>query len=318
MNIQLISSFFKRKVRDTGSLAVVLAPYGIYLAQVVFAGAMPRVVRCEYHETGEVTASALEHLMRQLGLSGADCISLLAPSVYQMLVVEAPNVPINEMKAAIRWKIKDSLSYHVEDATTDVLMIPAQKYGTLHAQSLYAIAVPNQTIQQHVALFEKAKLRLSVIDIQETAQRNVAALFEQGEKALAILVFDELGGLLTFTAGGELYLARRIDITLGQLRDADVNLRREFYERAELELQRSMDYFERQFNHMDVSRVLIGVPDDVDLLGLLKGSVEVAVEHLDLSQVMDISAIPLLADREFVLHALPALGAALRHESRVL
>jgi len=33
---------------------------------------------------------------------------------------------------------------------------------------------------------------------------------------------------------------------------------------------------------------------------------------------MDISKVPALADSEFVAHALPALGAALRQESRTL
>jgi MSHA biogenesis protein MshI len=50
----------------------------------------------------------------------------------------------------------------------------------------------------------------------------------------------------------------------------------------------------------------------------LASELDAKVQKLDLSQVMDISAIPALADSEFVAHTLPTLGAALRQESRVL
>src|SRR5574340_425412 len=98
---------------------------------------------------------------------------LLAPGEYQILLVEAPNVPADEMKTAIRWKIKDSLSYHVDNATVDVLQIPASKSGPARAPSLYAIAAANDIIQKHMALFEQAKLKLDVIDVPEMAQRNI-------------------------------------------------------------------------------------------------------------------------------------------------
>ena len=133
-----------------------------------------------------------------------------------------------------------------------------------------------------------------------------------------LLSFDSSGGLLTFTSGGELYLARRIEITLNQLQDADERLRDQYRERVELELQRSLDYFDRQYNHLPVSRVLVSVPESTGLASFLGSSVEAKVEQLDLAQGMDISAVPALADSEFVAHALPTLGAALRYEKRAL
>lgn len=318
MQIPLIPSLFKSKSHDAGWFAIGLDAHGVYLAKIKFAGAMPSVVRCEYHETGTVSAASLEKLRREANLGSHDFTTLLAPGEYQMLLVEAPNVPANELKTAIRWKIKDGLNYHVDDATVDVLQIPASKYGSERAQSMYAIAAANDTIQKRIALFEQAKIELDVIDIPEMAQRNIAALFEQDDRALVLLAFDDNGGLLTFTAGGELCLARRIEISMGQLLDANENLREQYRDRVELELQRSLDYFDRQFNHMAVSRVLVSAPDDAGLVEFLASVGDVKVEKLDLSQVMDISAVPALSDSEFVAHALPTLGAALRHESRVL
>lgn len=317
MEIPYISRLFKSKSREAGWFAVGLSAHGVYLAKVTFTGVMPRVARCEYHEIGQVSAAALEKLRREANVGNFDFTTLLAPGEYQMLLVETPNVPASEMKAAIRWKIKDGLSYHVDDATVDVLQIPAsKKYGSDRPASMFAIAASNVTIQQRIALFEQAKIELKVIDIPEMAQRNISALFEQNDGALALLTFDDNGGLLTFTADGELCWSRRIEISAGQLQDADEKLRKQYRDRVELELRRSLDYFDRQFNHLPVSRVLVSAPDADGLVKFLASVVDANVEKLDLSLVMDISAVPALAGSEFVAHALHTLGAALRHERR--
>lgn len=318
MRIPLISSLFGPKNHGNGQVAIGLGAHGVYLAKVKLGGAMPQVVRCEYHETGAVSAASLQRLCRDANLGSHHFTMLLAAGEYQILLVEAPNVPANELKTAIRWKIKDSLNYHIDDATVDVLRIPASKSGSERAQSMYAIAAANDVIQKYMALFEQAEIKLDVIDIPEMAQRNVAALFEQEDRALGLLAFDDYGGLLTFTAGGELYLSRRIEITAGQLLDANENLREQCRDRVELELQRSLDYFDRQFNHLPVSRILVSIPDSVGLAEFLAGVIGAEVEKLDLSKVMDISAVPALADSEFAANALLALGAALRQEERAL
>ncbi|BBI98652.1 hypothetical protein FGKAn22_03450 [Ferrigenium kumadai] len=318
MKIPSISSLFGRKSRDAGWFAVCLAEHGVYLAKIQFVETMPRVLRCEYHETGKVSADALERLRRETGLDGQAFTTLLAPGEYQMLMVEAPNVPASELKTAIRWKIKDGLNFHIDDAMVDVLQIPASKYGSDRPTSMYAIAASNTTIQKRIELFEHAKIPLDVIDIPEMAQRNIAALFETEERALALLSFDDRGGLLTFSAGGELYLSRRIEISVGQLQDANEDLRAQYCDRVELELQRSLDYFDRQFNHLPLSRVLVCAPDSTRVVEFLASAVDARVEKLDLSQVLDVSAVPALGDSEFVSFALPALGAALRQEKRAL
>lgn len=317
-----IPSFLTRllptQARDTGWLAVGLTAHGIYLAQVSLSGTQPRVVRAEYHETGEATVGILEKLKRDAHLNNTLLTTLLVAGEYQMLMVEAPNVPAQELKTAIRWKIKDSLNYHVDDTTVDVLQIPAYKYGSDRTQSIYAIAASNQIIQKYIALFEKAKLPLKVIDIPETAQRNIAALFEESDRALALLAFDDNGGLLTITANGELYLARRIEITVGQLQDANESLRQQHRDRVELELRRSLDYFDRQYHQLPISRVLVSVPQHLELVTFLANDMELPVQQLDLAQGMDISAVPALLESEFAAAILPTLGAALREEKRAL
>src|SRR5438046_1590690 len=74
-----------------------------------------------------------------------------------------------------------------------------------------------------------------------------AALLEQEGRGLALLSFDERGGLLTITAGGELYVARRIEATHAQVLHPDAERTSMAHERVALEIQRSLDHFGRQY-----------------------------------------------------------------------
>lgn len=318
MEIPQFLRLFKQTSHNGSWVAITLSKKGVHIAQAKYVGARPQVTRCSFHPLAEVTVAELERIRKDESLETSRFTTLLPADEYQLFLVEAPNVPVDELKTAIRWKIKDLLSYHVDDATIDVLKIPANKYGTDRPQSLYAVAASNETIRRRITLFEKARIELKVIDIPEMAQRNIAALYETEARGLAFLSFSDEGGLLTVTCDGELFLARRTDITLGQLRDANESLRQQYLDRVVLEAQRSLDYFDRQFHHIPVSRMLVCAPESLGLDRLLADSLGLPVEMLDLAQGMDIIAVPELLDSEFVAYALPALGASLRQERRAL
>ncbi|MDO8412814.1 MAG: agglutinin biogenesis protein MshI [Gallionellaceae bacterium] len=313
-----LSSLFKRTNRNAGWFAIGISEQGVHWVRIKNVGNRPQVAMCLFYPETIVTPATLEKMRKDARVGGFQFTTVLTPGEYQMLLVDAPNVPVDELKTAIRWRIKDTLSYHIDDATVDVLQIPINKYGGDRPQSLYAVAASNLILQKKIALFENAKIELGVIDIPEMAQRNIAELFETEGRALAMLVFDDSGGLLTFTCDGELYLSRRLEITRGQLQDANDQLRQQYRDRVELEVQRSLDYFDRQFHHIPVSRLLISAPEQSELVKMLSANLDVKTEKLDIAQVMDIEAVPDLAQDEFVALALPALGAALRHERRAL
>ena len=150
------------------------------------------------------------------------------------------------------------------------MVSPADQDAPTRSQSLYAVAAKNALIAERMAMFSGAKVRLAAIDIPEMAQRNVAALFESPGSALAMLSLSEDGGLLTFTSGAELYMARAIDIGLTQLRHAEGTLREHTFARIVLEVQRSLDHFDRQFSFMPLGKlVLAPLPEGVNLLAYL-------------------------------------------------
>lgn len=198
--------------RRPGWLCINLHPTRVDVSHVLARGrARPEVLLCDsYRKEGDDRAT-LTRLRRELQLHRYRCTTLLRAGSYQVLQVEAPNVPAAEARDAVRWRIKDMVDYPVEAAMVDAFLIPAD--GAARAPQMFAVAAKNETIAAAVAAFNDADVPLEVIDIPELAQRNVARLYEAEGRALALLAFDDTGGLLTFTSGGELYQHRRIDAT---------------------------------------------------------------------------------------------------------
>lgn len=321
MKIPYLSDFFMASRRASANFVVAISGTGVHFARVKFVAGRPQVVTYAFHavagmNSSGITPALLEKIRKNMHVGDFQFVTLLAPGEYQLLQMDAPNVPEDELKAAVRWSIKDMLSYHVDDATLDVLRIPSNQGAGDRKKTMYVVAAANDLIKRRSELFERAHIKLRVIDIPEMAQRNIAALYEQEGRALALLAFDESGCLLTFTSGGELYLARRIEISAGQLQDANETLRQQYFDRLELELQRSIDHFDRQYSHLPLHRLLVSAPENSGLVSRLSSNLDLPVERLDLSEVMDFAEVQDLSGDEARVYALHALGAGLRHEGR--
>jgi MSHA biogenesis protein MshI len=315
-------NLFSKTSKVAGWLAICVQGDGISLAHVRrVPSAQPAVELVAFYPGDKSSAAAvMEKLAKECQAARYHCTALLSAGEYQLLSVDAPNVPRDELKTAIRWRLKDMLDFHVDDATIDVLDVPGDKDAPIRTHSMYVVAARNQTISQRQALFENAKIALSVIDIPEMAQRNVAALMETDERGLAMLSFDESGGLLTMTFAGELYLARRIDTTLQQLRQAEGEQKSVLHDRIILELQRSFDHFDRQFRFITLAKLVLSPSGqaELDLQEYLATHLHIPVEILALESVLDISKMPQLGKPEDQHRFLLTIGAALRHEEVAL
>jgi MSHA biogenesis protein MshI len=308
--------FWKRKKKSDSWLALVPQRDGIAAASVTRAGERPAVEFAIFFP-GTVDDAALEKAGKEVRAQTRRCTTLLGGGNYQMLTVDAPNVPAGEVKTAVRWRLKDLLDFPQDDATFDVLDIPPDPNATVRPQqTLFVVAARNGVVAARQKMFSAAKVDLSVIDVPEMAQRNISAMLEPNGRGLAMLSFDADGGLLTVSYGGELYLSRRIDIPLAQLVEPDIERRHQSFDRVTLELQRSLDNFERQFSFISVARLVLGPSEVQGLDEYLSSNLYTPVETLDLGRVFDLARAPELAAPAMQQRFMLALGAALRNEER--
>ncbi len=307
--------FFKRK-KQSGWLAIDTRSDHVDLAHVKrAANGKPQVALCDSYRKQGSDSATLARLCRELKLDGYRCTTLLGSGDYQMQPIDAPNVPAAELKSAVRWRVKEAIDYPLEAATVDVLDIPIDQTASARNRSVYAVTARNSVIESCIKPFYEAQLALEVIDIPDLAQRNIAALFESGEQGIAMLAFYEKEGILTFTRGGELYLARRIETTLAQLLQADAESRKPIFERIALEVQRSLDHFDRVYGYVPIVKLLLApLPQDIGLQQSLAPEISIPVETIDLASVMDFRGAPGFEHPARQSQYLAVIGAALRTE----
>jgi len=97
---------------------------------------------------------ALASLVREQRLTDYCCASVVDHRDFSLLLVEAPQVGPTELKAAVRWRIRELLDFHIDDAVIDVFDIPGQRERG-RPKLMYAVAARMATVQQHIGLLER-------------------------------------------------------------------------------------------------------------------------------------------------------------------
>jgi MSHA biogenesis protein MshI len=111
------------------------------------------------------------------------------------------------------------------------------------------------------------------------------------------------------------FLSRRFDDTLALLLEPDHERKHATFDRITLELQRSLDHFERQYSFISVARLVLAPLEATGLDEYLSSHLYMPVESLDLASVFDFERTPELAATALQQRFFLPLGAALRTEA---
>lgn len=291
------------------STAVVFSGQTVQIARVVRRpGERPELASWDSYPRAGTDMEVVKRLCGAGRMGSGRCTLLLPYGQYQLLQIDAPAVAEDELRNAVRWKIKDMVDFPVEDAGIDCLPpVPGARAG-----QIYAVAASRSILQSWIRLFQDAKTPLHAIDVPELAQRNVAALAEDQNRGLALLAFDDSGGQLTFTYKGELYFSRRIDVVPSELANARDDA---LYERVLLDVQRTLDNVDRGYSAIPIARLAVAPPyGAIRFVDYLRENLYQPVETLDLARYLDLVKVPALASPAHQGAAMLAIGAALRDE----
>jgi MSHA biogenesis protein MshI len=306
---------------------------GIAIAQIQRqADNSPKLMTCLFTPSGngEEQQHKLVELSHTHEFNTGRCFSLLGSEHFSLLMVEAPAVDPTELRAAVRWQIKDLIDFHIDDAVIDVFDIPEQE-NRGRQKMMYVVVSRISTIQQHIDLYEKSDINLDVIDIPELAQRNIAALLPEDRGGVALLRIGQQSSLLTISRNRNLYLTRHIDVGLQRIMqlisssqssdelslEDDNGLPLEvqgLLDAITLELQRSLDYYESNFSMPPVSGVIIAPMEEVvpGIIPYFSSTLGTAVRMLDLNAFIDAEGT--MSDR-LQAQCIDAIGLALREEN---
>jgi MSHA biogenesis protein MshI len=313
----------------------------IALALVSRASARPTLKRCEIITVDPRGGpEAVTAALRGAGLPRAPVSVVLRPEDYQLALVEAPDVAPDELRAAMRWRLKDAIEFRVEDAVIDVFDVPSQNRGS-QGRMMYAVAARREAVERCGAAVASLP-GFDVVDVPELCLRNIAASLPEAAGGVALLHLGATSATVILVRGTTFYFARQMDLHslpraagaggatavtgAGAARGAAAvqgaatagkDTAALDTEAIVLELQRSLDYYERHFDQPPITRITVspGGPRSVALAEALNHDTGFEVTALDLNALIESETA---VAPETQTACLLAVGAAMREERRTL
>lgn len=271
----------------------------------------PRIDQCEFipHTGSSAPHQSLRDRLDHLGLRGKRGHLVLSRDDYSLFLVEAPPVPEQELRQALAWKVRELIDFPVAEAVVDAFLLPEDKTRSGVRMAYVAVSRRN-TITRLVDFASQSGFKLASIDIPELALRNLVLRCCDTQRGAALVKLVPGGGSLQIVRGEELFLARQFALPYqgGLLEDLPAD-------ELVLELQRSLDYFERQMRQPPPAQIyLAGENVSADKLSPeIKSALSAEVKMLDLESGLEID--PQIPSHQLSL-CLDALGVALRAEQR--
>ena len=288
-------------------------------------GQRPRLEHCAVvpYDAEATGVPGLEAAARSLELDRMAVTAALSYDDYQLVMVEAPDVQAGELRAAVRWRLREAIDFHIDDAVVDVFDLPAQERRG-QARMMYAVAARSAAVARCSAMIAPIAPGLESIDIPELCLRNISALLPQDQVGVALLVLEPHHGQLVLTRQGVLHLARRVEFArLGaDPSDGPSDGASDGHSAIDaaalaLELQRSLDYYESSLGQAAITDLVIAPnsPRAATLAADLGRETSLRMHLLDLTGVLDCREPP---DADMQRTCLYAVGAALRDDAPAL
>ena len=272
-------------------------------------GAKPKLIHWEnIAYNAENLPRVLKETVKTHRLQKTTLTFSLSSDAYRLLVVDSPPVPEEELVSAVKWEVQDIIDTRVEETTFDIFSVP-QDSNLL--KSINVVAAKKAEIVEKVELFRQAKVTPSIIDIEELALRNlVCTVKDDSNGIIAVMMLDHYG-VVVFCKNKQLYFSRRLELGLDDLDKSQSNL-----ESLALEIQRSIDYFDRHFTAINMAGVTVlpsfGVCHHV--AKYLDKNLSMSCDVADLNQDIEWCAEPVSTASHNVLIA---LGTALREQGEI-
>lgn len=308
---------FRRQSHDRSRwVAVTREGNALYAVQVAYrADERPRV-KWLWQANVPSLESGLRTLQTEMRLPVCPLVGVLDRTQYRMQAADAPDIPRQDWRDALRWTLKEQVDFPVEDAVLDFMEMPAATQLRQNS-SVMVFLVPRADYTTVELAADDVGMRWTALDVPESALRNLSVLAEDGEKAHALMVFGEEHGILVITYKGALLMARHIEVAISAITGAE-DVRGAALSRAALEILRTVDNFERLHSQVQLSGMTVALPPGCgeDVIDLLADLIYVPLKALDLSAWFDLEDLGEQQAERMRQHAtfseLCALGASLR------
>ncbi|MCB1724548.1 MAG: hypothetical protein KDJ39_12735 [Gammaproteobacteria bacterium] len=256
----------------------------------------------------DALAGDLGRAVNELGVRGLPVVATLPHAAYSLVQLEAPDLEIDELREAMRWRVRDLIDFPVEQAIVDVFRLPASRRAG--APPLLYVVVARQADVQHLTqAVAAAGLDIVAVDIVEMAIRNLSRNLDRPQRPRAYLHLQPGQTVIEIADGDNIYLSRRVLQDYDG--DADAVVLGAQMENLALEVQRSLDYFESQFALGAADRLSLIVCDNAlfeAFSGVARSFLTVPTERFSFDAISMAPGVQL----DVLGQGVTALGAAMR------
>ena len=271
---------FRKKGGNSGITSVAFTGDGVAIAHVTPSSSENKLTFCEFIETSSPATEVkrFSDFVSDNALSSSATI-VLPTDAYQILLVERPDVPNEELVEALRWRVKDLISFDVEKALIDYVDLPDDAYRG-RSKMVYVVVCKKETVMPLIEWCEEIGLQPTTVDVPELALLNVTEDLADDEAGLAVFCIGRTNSSINLMSDAALYFTRHLNYNeLSDPQSASA---------AVLELQRSMDYYESQIGKPPCVRLMV-MPmqsEDDPLLNELRYNLPLDVYSLNLENLV--------------------------------
>lgn len=223
---------------------------------------------------------AVQALQHELHVN-AQANLVLNANNYQIVQIDKPKVPEQELRAALKWQVKELVSYSPDQLVLDYFDGPKMQVGQ---EKLNVVCAPKNLLASFVEQFSHTSINLAQISTEEFA---FAALVPPSDDAhLLVCQQPNQEVLILIVKQGILYFHRRLrgHAQIGNKTEDELSFGT--IDNLSLEIQRSTDYFERQLKQAPIKaiKVLLPIKTESFVARKLAENSNLSVELLDLPE----------------------------------
>ncbi|SGY97313.1 Hypothetical biogenesis protein MshI [Moritella viscosa] len=241
----------------------------------------------------------LSDMISKHSLQASICHVVLSNQQYQLLQIDKPSVPDNEIASTLPFIAKEFINESIDSVVFDYFSVPNQNKINL-------VYCAKSLVELIVTATQQAKLELLTIGIEELATANLfSTSADENRKSTQMLItqqdYQEVN--LTIVHDNQVYFSRRLR-GFSRLRDLkEHQLDTSLLDNFSLEIQRSADFAVSQLKLPEVKEINLALPSS---------SLEPLITRLQLNFTIPVISLKHAYISEHIdTGFLPAIGGAL-------
>jgi type IV pilus assembly protein PilM len=151
----------------------------IKVVRIAKGGRRPRLLSAALVELSPDPAQAasvsadLQHLRAGKKIGSGTIVTQMPGKDLTIRSLTLPKMPLKELQEAVRWEAKRHISYPIDVAQIEYLIVGEKRDGAVEKYDLVMVASEREKVLEHLLPFRDAKITVSAVDANALSLRNV-------------------------------------------------------------------------------------------------------------------------------------------------